>query len=98
MLKKVPLYADLIKVTSNTLIYLEAARIAVQVSCNDPLKASAWQAALDHFKPLIQRVIDQTQRRVFNGETVPATEKTFNFFEAHTDIIIKGSREIQCGH
>lgn len=98
MPKKVPLYADLIKVTSNTLAYLDVAEVAVHVGCTDPLAASAWQAQVTHFKPLIQRVIDQTQRRVFNEETVPATEKLFSIFEEHTDIIIKGSRDIQYGH
>ena len=44
------------------------------------------------------RVIDQTQRRVFRGESVPAGEKVFSLFETHTDIIIKGHRDIQYGH
>jgi IS5 family transposase len=29
---------------------------------------------------------------------VPATEKIVSIFEAHTDIIVKGSREVQYGH
>ena len=47
---------------------------------------------------MITRVIDQTQRRVFQGECVPADEKIFSLFEPHTDIIIKGARDIQYGH
>jgi IS5 family transposase len=43
-------------------------------------------------------VIDQAQRRVLQGENVPADEKIFSLFETHTDIIIKGSRDIQYGH
>lgn len=53
---------------------------------------------MNHFTPLIRRVVDQTERRVFQGETVPAGEKLFSLFEEHTDIIVKGSRGIQYGH
>lgn len=51
-----------------------------------------------HFRGLIEGVIDQAQRRVINGEQVPAAQKIFSLFEEHTDIIIKGSRDIQYGH
>ena len=58
-----------------------------------------WQSQLSHYKPLILNVIDQTERRVFQGEKVPATRKRSSVsFEEHTDIIVKGSREIQYGH
>jgi hypothetical protein len=43
---------------------------------------------------LIARVIDQTERRVFAGEAVPAGEKLVSLFETHTDIIVKGGRDI----
>jgi IS5 family transposase len=51
-----------------------------------------------HYRPLIERIIDQTQRRVVEGEKVPASEKLVSLFEEHTDIIVKGSRDIQYGH
>ncbi len=51
-----------------------------------------------HYVPLILQTITQTQYRVFNDETVPASEKIFTIFGTHTDIIIKGSRDIQYGH
>ena len=47
---------------------------------------------------LLLRIIDQTQRRVFYGESVPASEKLVSLFEPHTDIIAKSSRKIQYGH
>lgn len=98
MEKKVPLYADLIKVTSVTLANLETAEIAVNLSCTDEHKKMKWQAEVARFKPFIQRIIDQSQRRVLNGEKVPAEEKIFSLFEDHTDIVIKGSRDIEYGH
>jgi IS5 family transposase len=47
---------------------------------------------------ILGKVIDQTERRVFKGEAVPASEKIVSFFEDHTDIIVKGRRETEYGH
>jgi IS5 family transposase len=47
---------------------------------------------------ILKKVIDQTDRRVFKGEKVPASEKMVSFFEDHTDIIVKGNRETEYGH
>lgn len=47
---------------------------------------------------LLDKVIDQTERRVLKGEKVPASEKVVSFFEEHTDIIVKGQRDTEYGH
>ena len=47
---------------------------------------------------ILGKVIDQTDRRVFKGEKVPASEKVVSFFEDHTDIIVKGRRDTEYGH
>lgn len=47
---------------------------------------------------LLLRVMDQTRRRVLQGEQVPACEKVVSLFEEHTDIITKKHRETQFGH
>jgi IS5 family transposase len=51
-----------------------------------------------HYQPLLMRVIDQTERRVLKGETVPAAEKVYSLFETHTDMIKKGNRKPEFGH
>jgi len=96
--KKARLYRDLIKATSNTLGYLEQAKISLALSLGASLQAAAWHAEAEHYKPLIMQVIEQAQRRVFQGEKVPVSEKIFSIFETHSDMIIKGSRDIQYGH
>jgi transposase, IS5 family len=48
--------------------------------------------------PLIGQVMDQTDRRVFQGEAVPADEKLVSLFEAHVDVIVKDRRETYYGH
>jgi len=96
--KKARLYRDLIKATSNTLGYLEQAKITLALISSASLQAEQWHAQVEHYKPLIKQVIDQAQRRVFQGEKVPVSEKIFSIFETHSDMIIKGSRDIQYGH
>ena len=70
---------------------LTAARLA-------DIKVEAWLAAVRQYRPLIARIIAQTERRVLDGEQVPAADKLVSLFEPHTDIIVKGSREVQYGH
>ena len=50
-----------------------------------------------HYRPLIERIIAQTERRVLAGEAVPAGDKLVSLFEPHADIIRKG-REVAYGH
>jgi len=78
------------------LAYVDQA--AAQVSqALDPATAP-WQAELRHYRPLTERVIRHTERRVLHGETVAANEKIVSLFEPHTDIIVKGSRKVEYGH
>jgi IS5 family transposase len=97
--KKVRLYRDLVDVTKKSLGYLSQARMKLlSGGTNQLLGLEVWLLEVAHYEPLIQQVIEQTQRRVFQGEKLPATEKIFSLFEEHTDIIVKGSRDIQYGH
>lgn len=61
----------------------------------------AGKALAEHLEravSLLEKVISQTDRRVFKGEQVPASEKLVSFFEEHTDIIVKKRRETEFGH
>lgn len=57
-----------------------------------------WQATVCHYRPLIEQIIAQTERRVLGGEAVPAGEKLVSLFELRADIIVKGRRDVDCGH
>jgi IS5 family transposase len=89
-----PLYASLLRVTLDTLTYLDDAHKVLE----NQLDAQAWCAKVQHYRPLIMQVIAQTQRRVIDAERVPAADKIVSLFEPHTDIIVKGQREVQYGH
>jgi IS5 family transposase len=96
--KRKKLYRDLIKITRTTLNNLQAAARRLGPEAVVGIEVEFWQTEVKHYLPLIKRIIGQTERRVLNGEQVPASEKLVSLFEPHTDIIIKGSRDVQYGH
>ena len=55
---------------------------------------------IEHFCRLGDRVIDQTRRRVLDGEQVPTNEKIYSIFEPHTDLIKRGKvrAPVEFGH
>jgi IS5 family transposase len=94
--QRVKLYRELIAVTRATLDHLQQ---AVGRLATAPGRAGEmWRAQVQHYQPLIARVIEQSERRVLRGEAVPAQEKLVSLFEPHADIIVKGGREPCYGH
>jgi transposase, IS5 family len=104
--KRKPLYRDLVGVTNETVE--SAVRVSAEirrtvesgalVDLKDLVAARGIGTDLEHFIALSRRVIDQTERRVFRGESVPAKEKIVSIFEEHTDIIVKDHRDTLYGH
>jgi transposase, IS5 family len=94
---RVQRYRELLKLTRATLAYADEAATLVQQAL-DPIAVTLWQAEFRYFRPLIERVITQSERRVLRGEALPANEKIVSLFEPHADIIVKGGREVQYGH
>ena len=94
--KREPLYRDLLKVSRKVLGYAVAARSTLADSVEESGRRLAFE--LNRFRLLLERVIDQAERRVLNGEAVSAGEKVVSVFEPHTDIIVKDGRETLYGH
>ena len=102
MEKRVPLYRDLVKVAENTAL---SARFSVE-KLEQQFPPEAFQQpelgklrdSLKHYIKLAEQVLDQTRRRVFDGESVPAQQKVVSIFEPHTDIIRKDRRDTLYGH
>ena len=46
----------------------------------------------------LEKIIFQTQKRVIEGKKVSREKKVVSIFEPHTDIIVKGQRDVQFGH
>jgi len=102
---RVPLYRDLLKVTRKAVSYAEVAVDRIENAGGDEfadvvamVMAKGHAAKMVHTLELARRVIDQTERRIFEGESVPAKEKIVSIFEEHTDVIVKDARETQFGH
>ncbi len=89
-------YRDLIKVTLQTVSYAESALDRLEnVSSSEVFE---YTQELAKYLALTRRMINQTEARVFKGESVPASEKVVSIFEPHTDIIIKDRRDTYYGH
>jgi IS5 family transposase len=90
------LYRKLIAATHATRAALQGA--VRRVSGLVGMAAARWRAQVSHYLPLIARVLDQSERRVLHGQSVPAGDKLVSLFEPHADIIVKGARDVQYGH
>lgn len=90
------LYRDLVEATENTVGYAKAVLRRLRTA-SGPQALLLFQT-LCHYVALAERVLDQTRRRVFDGESVPAADKVVSIFEPHTDIIVKDRRETLYGH
>jgi IS5 family transposase len=91
-------YEKLLEMTEKT---MESARyIQKQLTERQEPKAKQLQQKLETFLPRAEQVINQTTRRILQGEQVPASEKIVSLFEEHTDIICRGkeSRPVEYGH
>jgi len=91
-------YADLIKVTDKTINYAHKAIEAIDKAASTGDGLILLRLDLNQYSQLAARVVDQTQRRVLLGETVPAADKVVSLFETHTDIIVKDRRDTFFGH
>jgi IS5 family transposase len=92
-------YRDLLRVAGWSSDYAERVLDAMQqVQGAGRPRALLLAAELENTMLLLRAVIDQTERRVLNGESVPADEKIFSIFEVHTDIIVKDRRDTYYGH
>jgi IS5 family transposase len=67
-------------------------------SYNETVVSFLLKGELERLLVLMQQVYSMTLRREIKGEKVPNDEKLFSIYELHTDIIVKGSREVQFGH
>ncbi|HEY2850611.1 MAG TPA: ISNCY family transposase [Gemmatimonadaceae bacterium] len=93
-------YRELVDLTQATVGY--AACALAHVDTLPPAELTRAQRgvrdALTALLPLVTQVLDQTERRVFQDEAVPADEKLVSLFEAHVDVIVKDRRETYYGH
>lgn len=96
--EKAVLYPKLLRVVKRLTKQVDRAIARVQGSATTSDRCDTWLKNLMHYRALTEKIIDQAERRVIKKEMVPSTEKIVSLFESHTDIIIKGNRDIDFGH
>jgi IS5 family transposase len=93
------LYPELLKIVRRVVKQADRGQQQVTDSADTSApRQQKWLGALAHYRDLASRVIEQTERRVIQGERVPSSDKIVSLFEPHTDIIVKGFRDVQYGH
>ncbi len=67
---------------------------------NNAQKVMVLLAALSHYNEYVRKFTNQIERRLLDGEQIPASEKVFSIFEEHTEWISKGklNKRVELGH
>jgi IS5 family transposase len=91
-------YRKLVSIARATKRQAEQVLVALQEQA--PEAGRQLVETLTTFLPRTQQVIEQTVRRVFQGEQLPPSEKLVSIFEPHTDIIRRGKprKPTEYGH
>jgi transposase, IS5 family len=86
--------------------YLEIGRelsLKVQASllslCDQAVDARDWEV-LAYFEQMLGKHIDLVDRRLLQGQVIPAVEKVYSLFEPHTEWLTKGKLHppVELGH
>lgn len=99
-----PKYRELLRITEQVLanarqVVQKAARVkGIDVVAGAKVEQICQQ--ITEYCKLGDRVVDQTRRRVLQGEQVAAAEKVYSIFESHTDLIKRGKarKPVEFGH
>lgn len=88
------------QVVHNARGVLEKTKDQCAVDPMDDIIIGELRRKIDHYCQLGARVIDQSRRRVLEGEQVATEEKIYSIFETHTDLIKRGKiqKPIEFGH
>jgi IS5 family transposase len=81
-------YQRLVELTIQ--VVKQAQQVETALGSAPSAQAQQLRSVLQTFIPRVRQVIDQTRRRVLQGQSVPASEKLASIFEPHTAIIRKG--------
>lgn len=81
-------YEKIINITKQVVKNVQKIRETIEKETE--LIVYAIKEEVDHYLPMVQKVISQTKRRVLEGVSVPTAEKIFSIFEPHSYVVRKG--------
>lgn len=93
-----PVYQKLVRIVRAS---VRQAQTVIEILQDEQTKTTeTLKQELQTFVTRTQQVLEQTTRRVFKQETVPAGEKILSIFEPHSDIIKRGKagKPTEFGH
>ncbi len=99
-----PKYRELLRITGqvvqNARQVLEQTKEISGIDVVAGLVIDQLRQQITSYCDLADRVIDQTRRRVIEGEKVPSEQKVYSIFEPHTDLIKRGKvlKPVEFGH
>jgi IS5 family transposase len=99
-----PKYRELLRITgqvvSNARQVVEQTKSIEGIDVVAGLVIDQLRQQITSYCDLGGRVIDQTRRRVIDGEVVPSEQKVYSIFEPHTDLIKRGKAQkpVEFGH
>jgi IS5 family transposase len=102
--QQVPKYRALMTIATAV---VQGARAVVAAAATPPgaepvaaAHGAALRKEITTYCDRTERVLEQTRRRVLDGESVPTAEKLFSIFESHTDLIKRGKAQtpVEFGH
>src|SRR5881396_467751 len=95
-----PKYRELIRITEQVVDNAKAASAGAGADLIASLSIDSLRSEITGYCKLADRVIDQSRRRVLQGEQVPTAEKIYSIFESHTDLIKRGKAQkpVEFGH
>src|SRR5262249_30511297 len=102
--QQVPKYRELLRITEGVVHHarqlLERTQNAGGLNGKEDRAIAGLRQEMEHYCRLADKVLNQTRRRVLEGETVPAREKIYSIFEPHTDMIKRGkvNKPVEFGH
>ncbi|MCP4491828.1 MAG: ISNCY family transposase [Gammaproteobacteria bacterium] len=97
--KREEAYKDLLKVSRMTGEYGESCIEQLEERARQgDIEARVYKEDLAGYLESLNIIINQTERRVLEGEKVEAKDKLVSIFETHSDILAKGKRKVVFGH
>lgn len=93
-----PIYKSLIADAQKVQEYLSKILVKLEKYILDSSLFLRQYNRLSGISDYFPLVIDQSKRRVLRGESLRPEEKVISLFEPHSDILVKGKREVEYGH
>ena len=92
-------YVKLLKISAKVKEYgISCVEALSKKEYAEEVEARIYRGELEGYLSALEKIQNQTRRRVIEEEKVPAKEKLVSIFEKHADILTKGKRKVVFGH